>query len=173
MYENIMNKFRWGGLESKEVYMDENNIRMTMNLRSNFDRLAEALIAENKKDSAIKVLDKAFDVLPEKNVPFNFFTVKLAEGYYKAGENSKPDAILKRYADIVEQELDYYFSQKPEIYKDFDADAQRNMSILRYMIDICRRAKRTEMVDDLDKRFRRLEQVYLSNSGTVVGPSGR
>ena len=173
MYDNIMNKFRWGGLESNEVYMDENNIRMTMNLRSNFDRLAEALIEENKKDSALKVLDRAFEVLPEKNVPYNFFTVQLAEDYYKAGETAKPDAILKRYADIVEQELDYYFSQKPALYKEFNDEAQRNMSILRYMIDICRRAKRTEMVDDLDKRFRRLEQVFMANTGTVVGPSGR
>jgi hypothetical protein len=99
--------------------------------------------------------------------------VQLAEGYYKAGETAKPDAILKRYADIVEQELDYYFSQKPALYKEFNDEAQRNMSILRDMIDICRRAKRTEMVDDLDKRFRRLEQVFMANTGTVVGPSGR
>ncbi|MCB0819123.1 MAG: DUF2723 domain-containing protein [Bacteroidetes bacterium] len=169
MYDNIMNKFRWGGLDTSEVYMDENNIRMTMNLRSNFDRLAEALIAENKKDSALKVLDKSFVVLPEKNVPYNFFVVQLAEDYYKAGETAKPDSIIKHYADIVEQELDYYFSQKPAIYKEFDSDAQRDMSILRYMIDICRRAGRKEMVTDLDARFRRLEQSFLSNTGTVSG----
>lgn len=170
MYDNIMNKFRWGGLDTSEVYMDENNIRMTMNLRSNFDRLAEALIAENKKDSALKVLDKAFVVLPERNVPYNFFVVQLAEDYYKAGETAKPDSIIKHYADIVEQELDYYFSQKPAIYKEFDSDAQRDMSILRYMIDICRRSGRKEMVTDLDARFRRLEQSFLSNTtGTVSG----
>ncbi|MEX1189508.1 MAG: DUF2723 domain-containing protein [Bacteroidia bacterium] len=168
MYDNIMNKFKWGGVDKKEIYMDENNIRMTMNLRSNFDRLATALNAEGKKDSAVKVLDKAFEVLPEKNVPFNFFTVQLAEDYYQAGEIEKPDQVIKRYADILEQELTYYFSQKPAIYKEFDSDAQRSMSILRYMIDVCRRNKRDDLMKDLDARFRRLETSYMAASGTVV-----
>jgi tetratricopeptide (TPR) repeat protein len=173
MYENIMTKFKWGGVDKGEIYMDENNIRMTMNLRSNFDRLASALIQEGKKDSAIKVLDKAFEVLPKRNVPYNFFTVQLVEDYYQAGVTDKADKILLEYADIVEQELDYYFSQKPNIYKEFDSDAQRNMSILRYMIDVTRRGKRTEVNKNLDARFRRLEQVYMSTSGTIVGASAR
>lgn len=168
MYDNIMNKFKWGGVDKNEVYMDENNIRMTMNLRSNFDRLASALIAEGKKDSAIKVLDKAFEVLPARNVPYNFFTVQLAEDYYQAGETTKPDEIVKEYAGIIEQELDYYFSQKTNIYKEFDSEAQRNMSILRYMIDVSRRNKRMELYKDLDGRFKRLEQSYLAATGTVV-----
>jgi len=173
MYDNIMNKFKWGGVDKGEIYMDENNIRMTMNLRSNFDRLASALIQEGKKDSAAKVLDKAFEVLPARNVPYNFFTVQLAEDYYQAGVPDKADKILLEYADIVEKELDYYFSQKPKIYKDFDDDAQRNMSILRYMIDVSRRAKRQEIQQNLDGRFRRLEQAYMSTSGTIIGASAR
>ncbi len=168
MYDNIMNKFKWGGVDKNEVYMDENNIRMTMNLRSNFDRLATALNAEGKKDSAIKVLDKAFEVLPQRNVPYNFFTVQLAEDYYQAGETEKPDAILKEYSVILEQELDYFFSQKAAVYKEFDNDAQRNMSIIRYMIDISRRNKRTELMKELDTKFRRLEQSYMASTGTVI-----
>lgn len=165
MYDNMMNKFAWGGVDKKEVYMDENNIRMTMNLRSNFDRLASALLQEGKKDSAIKVVDRAFEVLPERNVPYNFFVVQLAEDYYQAGVNDKADKVLKRYADIIEQELVYYYSQKPKIMKKFDSEIQRNMSIFKFMLDVARRGKRDELVKDFDARFRKLESRYVPVAG--------
>src|SRR5690606_11448402 len=102
MYRNVMEKFKWGGIERKEqvnytvqagetifdvcdkfdmlpnqlrtlnnfegeltagtalkvekpvfMYLDENIQRMTMNLRSNFTRLSEALLREGKVDSAV------------------------------------------------------------------------------------------------------------------------
>ncbi|HRS40142.1 MAG TPA: hypothetical protein P5292_13260, partial [Bacteroidia bacterium] len=56
MYDNMMNKFRWGGIDNPHVYLDENNQRMLLNMRNNFARLAEALLAEGKNDSARKVL---------------------------------------------------------------------------------------------------------------------
>jgi tetratricopeptide (TPR) repeat protein len=139
---------------------------MTMNLRSNFDRLASALLQEGKKDSAIKVVDRAFEVLPERNVPYNFFVVQLAEDYYQAGVNDKADKVLKRYADIIEQELVYYYSQKPKIMKKFDSEIQRNMSIFKFMLDVARRGKRDELVKDFDARFRKLESRYVPVAGS-------
>ena len=168
MYDNVMNKFKWGGVDKNEVYMDENNQRMTMNLRSNFDRLASALISEGKKDSAVKVLDKAFEVLPEINVPYNFFVVQLAEDYYQCDEVDKADKIMKRYADIVEQELTWYFSQKPIIIKDFESEIQRNMSIFKFIADIARRNTRTELSADLQKRFGILEMKYSGTAGGTL-----
>ena len=166
MYNNMMNKFAWGGIDKKEVYMDENNNRMTMNLRSNFDRLASALIQEGKKDSAIKVIDRAFEVLPENNVPYNFFVVQLAEDYYQAGATAKADKIMNRYAEIVEQELTYYFNQKPKIYKQFDSEVQRNMSIFKFISDVAKRNKRDVLVKNLDARFRNMEGRYMSSGGS-------
>jgi hypothetical protein len=168
MYNNMMNKFAWGGIDKKEVYMDENNNRMTMNLRSNFDRLASALIQEGKKDSAMKVVDRAFEVLPENNVPYNFFVVQLAEDYYQAGATAKADKILNRYAEIVEQELNYYFGQKPKIYKQFDSEVQRNMSIFKFVFDVAKRNKRDVLVKNFESRFKNLEGCYMSSGGSSM-----
>ena len=33
MYNNVMNRFKWGGMEKGEIYLDETNMRMTYNLR--------------------------------------------------------------------------------------------------------------------------------------------
>ncbi len=46
MYENLINKFAWGNMQDPNVYLEETNMRMTMNFRNNFARLADALYDE-------------------------------------------------------------------------------------------------------------------------------
>jgi hypothetical protein len=168
MYNNLMNKFKWGGVDKNELYMDENNLRMTMNFRSNFDRLAEKLIQEGKRDSVIKVVDKCFEVLPEKNVPYNYFVVPLSERYYQAGANTKADAVLVRYAQVLDAELKYYFSQKPAITKKFDMSLQRNMAILKRVGDIMQRynSVKAKEVRDL---FNSQQTQYMLLNGVSGG----
>ena len=84
MYKNVMTKFVWGNMNDERVYLDENNIRMTTNFRINFGRLAEDLLLEGKRDSAIKVLDKCVEVTPDKTIPYNYFMTKIGELYYRA-----------------------------------------------------------------------------------------
>lgn len=46
-YDNLMHKFKWGGIaENPNIYMDENNLRMTSTLRYMFVRLCDALTKE-------------------------------------------------------------------------------------------------------------------------------
>ncbi len=168
MYKNVMEKFKWGGVDKNPLYMDENNLRMTMNLRSTFDRLANALLEVGKKDSTLKVLDRAFEVLPENNIPYNFFVINLADDYYKAGAPDKGDKILKDYAGILQKETSYYFKQKKEVYKEFSSEADRNMSIYNFLLQVARRAKRDQLVKELSPAF---EQLEAARPVSVVKPA--
>jgi tetratricopeptide (TPR) repeat protein len=141
---------------------------MTMNLRSNFGRLANNLIMEGKKDKAIKALDRCFEVLPENNVPYTFFVIQLADAYYKAGENAKGDKVMTKYAADLEAELKYYFDQKPHVYKDYESEVQRNMQIFKYLLDTLRRNQRADMVAKVETSFRALENRFLGASGETL-----
>ena len=49
-YDNLLHKFKWGGIaENPNIYMDENNLRMTSTLRFMFVRLADAIMAETHR----------------------------------------------------------------------------------------------------------------------------
>ena len=170
MYDNMMNKFKWGGVDKAELYMDENNIRMTMNLRSNFERLAMNLIREGKKDMAIKAVDKCFAMMPTNNVPYNFFAIQLSEAYYRAGEIAKPDKIMSDYAVLLQNELSWYFAQNRQVYKDYDGEVQRNMSLLKYLMDVARRNQRNDLLKKIDPKFKELEFKFMSATGEVVSP---
>ncbi|MFN5325447.1 MAG: protein O-mannosyl-transferase family [Bacteroidota bacterium] len=82
MFNKMVNLFKWGNMSNPHVYLDQNNLNMTMNLRNNFGRLAEALLAEGKRDSAMTALDKCLEVMPDKTVPYNIMMIRVAEMYY-------------------------------------------------------------------------------------------
>lgn len=110
LYDNIMNKFQWGNMNGQGVYLNEDHLRLAVNFRNIFQRLAHALIREGKTEKAIEVLDRAMEVMPERNVPFNYFTLLLAEAYYAAGAPEKANPIVERMLEKEEQNLRYYFS---------------------------------------------------------------
>ncbi|GIV41089.1 MAG: membrane protein [Vicingaceae bacterium] len=143
MYDNLMNKFEWGGLDKYHVYMDENNRRMCMNFRNNFARLAEALIREGKKEKAIKVLDRCMEAIPLHNVPVDFFVMPIAEAYYKAGELQKGDSLMNLIAEKYLDEMAYYNSLENAGWgKSIQADKQQAIMILqrlRYMVNSFRK----------------------------------
>ncbi|SVE12288.1 uncharacterized protein METZ01_LOCUS465142, partial [marine metagenome] len=105
MYDNLMHKFTWGGLNDPDVYLDETNTRMVMNFRNNFARLAEALYRKNRKDSAIAVIDKCIEEMPKTTAPFSYFSFPLVNTYYLLDANKKGDVIL---ADMIESFLDEF-----------------------------------------------------------------
>jgi hypothetical protein len=131
MYNNMMNKFKYGNMEDKTIYMDENNLRMTMNLRNNFARLADALIFEGKKDSALKVLDKAITVMPKENIPYNFFVLPIADAYYKLGKIDKGNEIMTDLIKTYNQELKYYASLRPEFARTLSYETQQAVAVLQ------------------------------------------
>ncbi len=110
LYDNIMNKFVWGNIYDPKVYLSEDHRRITINFRNIMQRLAFALVEEEKADSAIAVLDRAMEIMPEGQTPFNYFTLLIAEAYYQAGATEKAGAIAERLISHYTSELAHYFS---------------------------------------------------------------
>lgn len=108
LYDNLMNKFSWGNMEDPDVYLDETNLRMTMNFRNNFSRLAAQLVEEEKFDKAIEVLDECMARMPHERVPYNFFVLPIAESYLMAGAEEKGTKLLDDLFSLYESELLYY-----------------------------------------------------------------
>ena len=134
LYKRMMEDFHWGGMDQHEIYMDETNRRMTMSLRITFSRLADQLIAENKLDKAKLALDKAFEVMPEENVPYDYFVMFLAENYYAIGEFERGNEIVSRLVDIYEKEVIYFQSLDQKHAATVKNDLQQSRGILNRLV---------------------------------------
>lgn len=153
MFDNVMNKFRWGGMKYPELYMDPETVRLTTGLRLNLARLATALAEENKLDSAVKVLDLCVQEMPDETIPYNFLMIAVAEAYYKAKADEKADNILLRLAEIYERELNYYFSLKPRFQKLAEDDIDQAASVLQRSLSLAMVYDRQDIADKIEEKF--------------------
>lgn len=167
MYNNMMNKFKYGNMENPSIYMDENNLRMTMNLRNNFARLADALIFENKKDSALKVLDKCMAVMPTKTIPLNFFAMAIADGYYKLGKTDKANEIVKELSDIYLKDLAYYHGIKREYSAMLGYEKQQAVAVLQRLVYVTQINKQDAISKDIQNRLVPYQQATDMNAPTL------
>ena len=71
MYDNMMNKFKFGGLDKPGIYLDETVMRMCYTHRRAFAQLALRLLQEGKTDKVAKLIDYAEKVISPENVPHN------------------------------------------------------------------------------------------------------
>ena len=112
MYDNLMNKFKFGGIDKEGIYIDENAMRMCYSHRRIFSQLVGQLIREGKNDKAKKALDYAEKMIPAYNVPYDWQNgaVQMAEAYYQLGETEKADSIMKALADKAVEYLTWYLS---------------------------------------------------------------
>jgi hypothetical protein len=157
LYNNLINKFKWGNVADPKVYLDENNMRMLSNFRSNFARLAEQLIDENKTDSAIRVLDRCFKVMPINQVPLNYWVITLIEQYYRAKQITKANNLVQGLFNNVNQEAKYYFSLKGNLANNIDQE--KRMSL--YTIDQLGKITEANGQKELSTKIESALQGYL------------
>jgi len=108
MYTKLMEDFDWGGLDTPGIYMDENNLRMTIHYRYAFSVLAGALTDEGRTEDAKEVLDRCMQRMPEENVPYNAGITPLIQGYFGVGDTATANVMVEKYEEKLESELEYY-----------------------------------------------------------------
>ncbi|MBE9509936.1 MAG: hypothetical protein IMY71_03590, partial [Bacteroidetes bacterium] len=160
MYDNLMNKFKWGGVTDPKVYMDENNKRMLSNFRSSFTRLAIKLIKEEKGDSARKVIERSMELFPNERAPFGYFSVQIPEVYYRLGNIEEANKVATEIADMYISELDYYFSLERRFSKTLQREKQLGLQILQELIQITELFKQDELNNQIKEKFNTFYTLY-------------
>jgi hypothetical protein len=169
MYDNMMNKFRWGGVNDPKVYLDETNLRMLSNFRNSFARLALALAQENKKDSARNVLERCQEVMPKDRVPYNYFILPMAECYYQLGDIRKANELLSDLNNLMQEELVYYLSLPMKFRNGLNYEIQINAYVKQEILQMVMRHNQTELQQKIEQ-----ELGTLSNKlNTAIGGGNR
>ncbi len=133
MYDNVMNKFEYGNMEKPGVYLDETNLRLSYNLRNTFGRLASQLAVEGKNEKAIKVLDRAMEIMPEDKFEFNYFITGIIEAYYQAGATEKAQAIVSLFQTRLVEQLEYYEKFNTKERKFIDQEIRTALSYMQLL----------------------------------------
>lgn len=168
-YNNVMNRYKYGGLDKRGLYLDETVMRMCYTHRRLFGQLALRLLAENKRDKALKMLQKAEKVIPDYNVPMNYMSggVDIAKAYALLGQRQKALGVLNATWKDASQYAAYYLSLDGSQFDMSQRDCMIQISILSQIAEV------TEIVDkNLAAKWRnqidQLYRMYIGKGGQVM-----
>ncbi len=115
-FDIVMNKFKYGGLGDREMFVDENSGRIMNTLKSVHFSVADDLIRNNRQADAVKVLDRAQKEFQYVNAPyytpnnrfFNIQSVQWIDLYYRAGTPEKAKKIKELFIKDLKDCLRFY-----------------------------------------------------------------
>ncbi len=153
MYNNIMHKFGWGHLQDRTVLVDAVMARESNNLRGIMLRLAAQFQQEGDNVKAIKLIDTCLYVIPERNVPYDYYIVPMVQVYFRAGATQKGHDLGMKMADILAHDLLYYSKLKPDMMQETQDEIQRDMYGLKSLLDIAKEKNQKDLTDKLEPLF--------------------
>ncbi len=134
MYDNLMNRFQFGGLSNPDIYLDETVMRMCYTHRRMFAQLGMELLKEGKTDKALTLMEKAEKEIPSYTVPhcWQSGSLDIARVWAALGKGKKAEEIAldvaknsseylewylglsRRFSNISSRDLTYYLYQLRE-----------------------------------------------------------
>ncbi len=160
-YDMFMNKFVWGGAEREDVYFDEPNRHELISYRMNSAFIASQLVAEGKREMAVKLLDKVFKNITEHSYPYgyDYSGYLMANAYYYAGEPKKASVIVNKIMASAVQHMEWVASLNDNSRYAMADGVTQHISILQNLAQSAASAKDTVMANTIMSRLKTIVET--------------
>jgi hypothetical protein len=125
-YDNMINKFRYRGLDDESVYFNEDYRGFVLNHRSALNSLAQALIDENKMEKANKVIEFSLTKMPDRVVPYDHTATTTVDLLFQLGQKEKALELSKIIGDRADEMATYLIEENSGLSQEL----RRNIFIL-------------------------------------------
>ncbi len=165
-YNNLMNRYKYGGLSTKGLYIDETVMRMCYTHRRLFGQLALNLIAEHKDDKALKVLQKAEKEIPDYNVPYNYISggLDFARAYALLGQKKRANEILNKVWNHSAQYAQWYLGLAQSRFTQSQRDCMMHLSIMNQASELYGLIDKKQ-AEEKAKTLNTLYNMYVGKGG--------
>ena len=166
-YDNVMNRFKFGGANTPGIYFDETVMRMCYTHRRLMAQLAIHLAQEGKDSLAAKVLAKAEKELPAENVPHDFQSgsLDMVRTYIVIGDTVHAKNIIEQLWTRSSQYMNYYCTLNPTRFNAAQNDCMFHMYILNHLSEL------TGRIDE--KQAKKYETQLAAIAEKYQGKGGR
>ena len=110
-YDNMINKFKYRGLDDEKLYFSEDYRGFVLNHRSALNDLAQALIDEGQMEKANLVLEFSLTKMPDRVIPFDITAPTLVDLLFQVGQKEKAIEITKLSGDRADEMITYLIEE--------------------------------------------------------------
>jgi len=174
MYDNMMNKYRFGNLKQPGLYIDETTMRMCYTHRRWFANLITTLVDEGKLDMAKKALEKCSTEIPDYNVPHDAGSgsLEIINAYIACGQIDKAEHIMQKLAQKSEEYLNWYLSLNNMRFAAAYRESKQEISILANLTDTYEKlskkdAKYEKKAQAMDDKLNSLYEAFITKAGAA------
>ena len=167
VYDNVMNKYKFGNVRQEGIYLDETVTRMCYTHRRLLATLAVNLLDEGKNEEAKNVLDKCEKELPAYNVPHDYAcgSIDLARAYNRLGQNQKAQQLLDQLWKKSQQYMKWYCSLDGYRFDGSQHDCMIQLIVMNQLLDL-QMAIDEKKGADKEKELDALAQLYHAKGGS-------
>ena len=162
MYDNMMNRFKYGNVAAKGIYLDETVMRMCYTHRRMFTLLAGEL-RKGDKARALKVLQKCKEVLPAENIPYED-EQELVKMWVSAGSTADADRVAQAIAKRAKQYVQWAGSI---------GENKMRLKGSRFIVDCVRKLKLLNELSQLPLSKATLQQIEAYKKEAFATPAAR
>ena len=166
VYDNVMNKYKYGNVSQEGIYLDETVTRMCYTHRRLMASLAVTLLDEGKTEQAKKVLDKCEKELPAYNVPHDYAcgSLDLARAYNLTGQKEKAQQLVDQLWKKSQQYMMWYCSLDGYRFDGSQRDCMILLYVMNQLLDL-QTAIDEKKGAQKDQQLEGLIQLYHSKGG--------
>ncbi len=166
-YNNVMNKFKFGGVDKPGIYLDETVMRMCYTHRRLLGMLAINLVQEGKNKKAKEVLEKCEKMLPSYNIPHDYQSgsMDLARAYALTGQVKKSQELIDQLWRKSAEYLLWYCSLDGQRFESSQQDCMLHIYILNQVLDL-QSAVDEKKAQEKEKQFQTMNKIYEAKGGT-------
>ncbi len=166
VYDNVMNKYKYGNVSQEGIYLDETVTRMCYTHRRLLASLAVTLLDEGKAEQAKKVLDKCEKELPAYNVPHDYScgSLDLARAYNLTGQKEKAQQLVDQLWKKSQQYMMWYCSLDGYRFDGSQRDCMILLYVMNQLLDL-QTAIDEKKGAQKDQQLEGLIQLYHSKGG--------
>ena len=160
LYENIMHRFRYGGLNTKGIYVDEDVKRMANTHQLIMGVLIDSLLQQDDLDRALSVCRKWQQELPNENVPYTESALSMARCYYQAHQPALGDEIVRNLLHRAAEWLYWIETIKSSHHASSLYSQYEWMKTMQTALVVTKQFERTELSNQYIKQYEHFIKQY-------------
>jgi hypothetical protein len=160
LYDNIMHRFRYGGLSTKGIYVDEDVKRMANTHQLIMGVLIDSLLQRGDIKRALNVCHKWQKEMPQENIPYSEYALSMARCYYMARQPEQGDEIVSNLLRRSDEWLSWIntikFSRRAgSLYNRYTW-----MQTMEQALVVAEQFERTEFIHQYIKQYEHYNKQY-------------
>jgi hypothetical protein len=153
MYTNVK-KWDWRNITDDNIYLDPETRKNSVTYRNNMERLAKALISENKLKQAEEILDLSIEKMPVHKFGHYSMLLSYIDLYYVLNKKEKARKLTNELKIVFQEYLSYYSQYSMSEVEDVLNDIERNLLMYDQLV-------KTAVNFDDEKYATKLKDEYV------------